>query len=341
MDSFLLTRSRASAQSACAKLYVASLARLLYESHRQGGSSSSWSSTVVCRSERWEWSSHPCSSWAVWATGNRGDNSCWRKQRFQQPESPSRTSQHPVPVPSHRYYAHQLLPLTRVTFCWWSGTPLNGGDNSGWSFEHGYVCFGQYPPDQRHPNKRVNPSLVCRWLKRGWFLACSHAMVGQAHRARPQVWLLSESCQNSRTFEGGKDVRSHHHVPKFWNYHHVWRPTLSRRSPWRRWHGYFPKAVKTAVLLKEEKMSEATTMFQNSGITITCDGRRCLGAALGGDGFQNQFVSAKISQWVSEVEKLAQIAKTQPQPAYAVFTHDLIGPWVYSTRVSAISSAQL
>ena len=106
-------------------------------------------------------------------------------------------------------------------------------------------------------------------------------------------------------------------------------------------YGYFPKAVKTAVLVKEEKMSEATTMFQNSGITITCDDRRCLGAALGGDGFQNQFVSAKISQWVSEVEKLAQIAKTQPQPAYAVFTHGLIGRWVYSTRVSAISSAQL
>ena len=84
-------------------------------------------------------------------------------------------------------------------------------------------------------------------------------------------------------------------------------------------------------------MSEATTMFQNSGITITCDGRRCLG----GDGFQNQFISAKISQWVSEVEKLAQIAKTQPQPAYAVFTHGLIGHWVYSTRVSAISSAKL
>ena len=69
-------------------------------------------------------------------------------------------------------------------------------------------------------------------------------------------------------------------------------------------------------------------MFQNSGITITCVGRRCLGAAVGGDGFQNQFVSAKISQWVSEVEKLAQIAKTQPQPAYAVFTHGLIGRWV-------------
>ena len=88
-------------------------------------------------------------------------------------------------------------------------------------------------------------------------------------------------------------------------------------------------------------MSEAITMFQNSGITITCGGRRCLGAALGGDGFQNQFVSAKISQWVSEVEKLAQIAKTQPQPAYAVFTHGLIWHWVYSQMVSAISSAQL
>ena len=90
--------------------------------------------------------------------------------------------------------------------------------------------------------------------------------------------------------------------------------------------------------VKEEKMSEATTMFQNSGITITCDCRRCLRAALGGDGFQNQFVSAKTSQWVSEVEKLAQIAKTQPQPAYAVFTHGLIGRWVYSTSVSAISA---
>ena len=118
----------------------------------------------------------------------------------------------------------------------------------------------------------------------------------------------------------------------------MWWDKLTTHGPK---YGYFPKAVKTAVLVKEEKMSEAITMFQNSGITITCDGRRCLGAALGGDGFQNQFVSAKISQWVSEVEKLAQIAKTRPQPAYAVFTHGLIGRWVYSTWVSAISSAQL
>ena len=41
--------------------------------------------------------------------------------------------QHPVPVPSHRYYAHQLVPLAHVTLCWWSGTltALNRGDNSG------------------------------------------------------------------------------------------------------------------------------------------------------------------------------------------------------------------
>ena len=202
------------------------------------------------------------------ATGNRSDNSSWNKQRFQQPESPSRTSQHPVPVPSYFYYAHQLLPLARVTLCWWSGTPLNGGDNSGWSFEHGYVCSGQYPPDQRHPNKRVNPSLVCRWLQRSRFLACSQAMVGQAHNARPQVRLLSESCQNSCTCEGGKDVRSHHHVPKFWHYHHVWRPTLPRHSPWRRW---LPKPVHISKNLSMgERSGETSTDCQDSASASLC-----------------------------------------------------------------------
>ena len=44
------------------------------------------------------------------------------------------------------------------------------------------------------------------------------------------------------------------------------------------------------------------------------------------------FVREKITQWVSEIEKLSRVAKFQPQAAHVVFTHGLIHRWTFLMR---------
>ena len=42
-----------------------------------------------------------------------------------------------------------------------------------------------------------------------------------------------------------------------------------------------------------------------------------MGAAIGRDDFRLEYSKQKIAKWQAEVEKLADIAKTEPQAAYA------------------------
>ena len=46
-------------------------------------------------------------------------------------------------------------------------------------------------------------------------------------------------------------------------------------------YGYHPNASNTCLILKEETLEEATTMFEGTGVAITAEGRRHLGAAIG------------------------------------------------------------
>ena len=46
-------------------------------------------------------------------------------------------------------------------------------------------------------------------------------------------------------------------------------------------YGYHPNASNTWLIVKEETLEEATTMFDGTGVAITTEGRRYLGAAIG------------------------------------------------------------
>ena len=45
--------------------------------------------------------------------------------------------------------------------------------------------------------------------------------------------------------------------------------------------GYFPNAGKTTVVVKEEFLKQAKVLFDETGIKITTDGHKVLGAACG------------------------------------------------------------
>ena len=117
-----------------------------------------------------------------------------------------------------------------------------------------------------------------------------------------------------------------------------WWGLLTKKGPQ---FGYYPNAVKTFLLVKPEKYNEAANVFQDTGVEITCTGRRYLGGTLGTRAFEIEAMKAKVTQWVLEIRDLSKVAETQPHAAYAAFTHALIGRWTYSMRVFAMSADEV
>ncbi len=59
--------------------------------------------------------------------------------------------------------------------------------------------------------------------------------------------------------------------------------------------------------------------FETTGIGITVNGKRHLGAAIGKRSFVEEYVTKKVEEWVDQVHRLSTIAKTQPHAAYAAW----------------------
>ena len=81
--------------------------------------------------------------------------------------------------------------------------------------------------------------------------------------------------------------------------------------------------------MKEEYLSAASEPFHNTGLQITSQGKRYLGAALGTASFVEASVGLQVEKCVLEIERLASIASSQPHAAYTAFTHGLAASWNY------------
>ena len=97
--------------------------------------------------------------------------------------------------------------------------------------------------------------------------------------------------------------------------------------------GYHANPLKTHLIVKERHRSTATTVFGDTQIKITSEGRPHLGAALGTtSSFSELYVNCKVERWSEELLLLSSIAQTHPQAAYAAFTHGMASKWVYLAR---------
>ena len=97
--------------------------------------------------------------------------------------------------------------------------------------------------------------------------------------------------------------------------------------------GYFVKPSKSWIVLKNpEKLQEVKDMFETSPINITIEGKRHLGAAIGSSQFKADYIDEKVKNWTSNIETLADIAKTQPQAAYSAFIHGEQHKYTYFKR---------
>ena len=110
-----------------------------------------------------------------------------------------------------------------------------------------------------------------------------------------------------------------------------WRECLSTIDPV---YGYHPNAAKTSLIVREEQEEEAKKIFEGMGISVTTEGKKHLGAALGSPSFVEDFVSHKVKEWIEEVEKLAAVTGSQPQAAYAAYNHGTKNKWNYICRTT-------
>ena len=86
----------------------------------------------------------------------------------------------------------------------------------------------------------------------------------------------------------------------------IWWDTLCKHGPG---FGYHPKPAKTILILKDETfMPKALEIFGDTGIKITCDGDRHLGAVIGSEKFKDEYVSKKVAGWIEDVKKLSRFA---------------------------------
>ena len=110
-----------------------------------------------------------------------------------------------------------------------------------------------------------------------------------------------------------------------------WWDNLSRVGPS---FGYFVNPQKTWLVTKDNFLSSASEMFKDTMVNITTDGRSVLGSPVGKPEYIADFVSQKVMQWVGEIEKLAEIADSQPHAAYGAITHGLSSKWSFLSRTT-------
>ena len=96
--------------------------------------------------------------------------------------------------------------------------------------------------------------------------------------------------------------------------------------------GYYINADKSWIIVKPHLRAEAEQVFQGTGINITTDGQRHLGAALGTERFREEYVCNLVNDWVKQIKMLSMIAKIDPHSAYAAYTHGLRHKFTYAMR---------
>ena len=127
-----------------------------------------------------------------------------------------------------------------------------------------------------------------------------------------QVWYADDSSAAGKLLE----------MRKWWD-------TLCQNGPS---YGYFPLPSKTILIVKIEHRELAQDIFAGSGVSITTEGERHMGAVIGSAEFKELYVTNKVKKWTQDIEELAKIAKDEPQTVYSSFVKAICHRWTYVQR---------
>ena len=140
----------------------------------------------------------------------------------------------------------------------------------------------------------------------------------------PLIRRLSGNCKQVWYADDSAAFGSLEHLRSWWDKLTIEGPNF----------GYFANPSKTWLVTKDTHIHEAATIFTNSGVNITPNGRPYLGAALGSTEFIEEHLNSKVQAWSSKIAMLGEIAKSQPHAAYSALVHGLSSKWTYLSRVT-------
>ena len=80
--------------------------------------------------------------------------------------------------------------------------------------------------------------------------------------------------------------------------------------------GYYPEPKKSWLITKLETHTLAKEVFEASKVKISNSGKSYLELVLGTLSFKREYFNQLVTQWISEIEVLSQIAKIEPQAGY-------------------------
>ena len=118
----------------------------------------------------------------------------------------------------------------------------------------------------------------------------------------------------------------------------IWWKKLQKYGPLL---GYFPNASKTWLIVKPEVYELAKIIFKETGIRITKDGKRHLGAVIGTADFKSEYIAEFVDKWVSQILVLSRIARSYPQSAYCAFTSGFVHKFNHIIRTIPDAAAHL
>ncbi|XP_057302766.1 uncharacterized protein LOC130636933 [Hydractinia symbiolongicarpus] len=84
-------------------------------------------------------------------------------------------------------------------------------------------------------------------------------------------------------------------------------------------YGYFPKATKSHLIVKQEYLLSAEQIFADSNILVTSTGQSHLGAVIGSQSYKIEYVNSKVASLVEQLKLLSKIAELEPQSSYCAF----------------------
>ena len=98
-------------------------------------------------------------------------------------------------------------------------------------------------------------------------------------------------------------------------------------------YGYHVNESKSWLIAKDDRLLElAKDKFCGSSVKYTTDGKRHLGAMIGSAGYKKEYATEKVDQWCNEMRKLAEIAISEPQAAFAAYTRGEMQKFNYFLR---------
>ena len=89
-------------------------------------------------------------------------------------------------------------------------------------------------------------------------------------------------------------------------------------------YGYRVNPSKSCLIIKHpSSMERAMEIFGESGIEMKIIEQRQLGAVIGAQEYKRLYIYNLVEEWAKMINKLSDFDQSQPQAAYAAFTHSV------------------